>query len=188
MTHADRPHRICRARCSLLVKLSLHGGNSVQKNRCPFFFFEGLPVSGSTVSPSEPPSPSPSDSPISTSCDSSDWFDICESLLFAVSSSYSSTGREGEVKAFWKGEVGSGRCPFTPAKLAVVGVVEVGPPGSSSGVCVGWCDMGGTGARGVVGVVASPGYSPRPKPMVTDCTEVMTATVGKQARSILNES
>lgn len=49
---------ICLARCSLLVKLRLHGGNSVQKNRWPFFFFDGLPVSPSMLSQSELPSPS----------------------------------------------------------------------------------------------------------------------------------
>lgn len=32
---------MCRAKCSLRVKLNWHGGNSVQKNRCPFFFFDG---------------------------------------------------------------------------------------------------------------------------------------------------
>lgn len=61
-------YRMCLAKCSLLVKLRLQGGNSVQKNRCPFFFFEGLLVSLVTLSLSDPSLSSSSPSPIRTSC------------------------------------------------------------------------------------------------------------------------
>jgi hypothetical protein len=46
-------NRMWRARCSLRVKLRMQGGYSVQKKRCPFFFFEGRP-SPSPLSCSEP--------------------------------------------------------------------------------------------------------------------------------------
>lgn len=59
-------HLMCRARCSLLVKLSWQGGNSVQKNLCPFFFFCGRPESLAMLSSSDRPWPS-SASSMSTS-------------------------------------------------------------------------------------------------------------------------
>lgn len=64
-------YRICLAKCSLRVKLSVHGGKSVQKNRWPFFFFDGLCESPSMLSLSVASSSfsSSSPSPISTSCD-----------------------------------------------------------------------------------------------------------------------
>src|SRR5438552_16145693 len=44
---------ICLAKCSLRVKLSLHGGKFSQKKRCPFFFFDALDPSVPAISPSD---------------------------------------------------------------------------------------------------------------------------------------
>ena len=152
----SRTYLMWRARCSLLVKLSLHGGNSVQKNLCPFFFLDGLP-SASTLSASET-APSPSDSPISTSSDSSAACG-CDSSRFDTSCLSSTEdgggGCGGDTKVLLKGEVGRGRCELIPLNVGFVGVVGadwVESSGGREGTIFGgrW-----TGARGVVGVVAS---------------------------------
>jgi hypothetical protein len=98
---------MCLARCSLLVKLKLQGGNSVQKNRCPFFFFEGLLVSLVTLSLSDPSLSSSSPSPISTSrCEAMDCVDRCE---FPRLSSLLVEGVSLSSRVGVKGEEGSGR-------------------------------------------------------------------------------
>jgi hypothetical protein len=76
-------YRMCRARCSLLVKLKWQGGKSVQKNRCPFFFFEVIFASLLTLSSSETSTPSSSPPPISTSCEPTDCDDLCELSLIS---------------------------------------------------------------------------------------------------------
>jgi hypothetical protein len=93
---------MCLARCSLLVKLRLHGGNSVQKKRCPFFFFDGLPLSLVTLSLSDPslsssssPSPMCTSSTASTDCDARDW-PLLRLLLVEGVSLNSRVGSKGE--------------------------------------------------------------------------------------------
>ena len=108
---------MCRARCSLRVKLNLQGGKSVQKNRCPFFFFDTRPVSGSMVSISEAASPSPSDSSMSISCEIFDEKDCCD-----CPREMSVSGLCGDENELRNGEVGRGRWPLMPPKLSLVGV------------------------------------------------------------------
>lgn len=55
----------------------------MQKNLWPFFFLDGLPVSKSMLSASDPPSPS-SDSSMSISWDSVDWIERLESPRLAI--------------------------------------------------------------------------------------------------------
>jgi hypothetical protein len=147
---------MCLARCSLRVKLRLQGGNSVQKNRWPFFFLEGLFVSLVTLSLSEPSLSSSSPSAISTSCcEATDCVDLWElprlsSLLFE---GVSLSSREGV-----KGDEGSGRWLAIPPKLLRVGVFTDGSSARMSSTAF---DSGKKRlfGRGVVGVVSSP---PRP--------------------------
>jgi hypothetical protein len=149
----DKTYRMCLARCSLRVKLRLHGGNSVQKKRCPFFFFDGLPVSLVTLSLSEPSLSSSSPSPISMSrCEAMDCVDLCEPPLLSslLVEGVSLVSRAG------KGEEGSGRWPARPAaKLLRVGVFT---DGSSAWISSPPLDSGKNRlfGRGVVGVVSSP--------------------------------
>lgn len=114
-------HLICRARCSLRVKLSWHGGKSVQKNRWPFFFFFGLCESLVTLSLSDSSSPS-SSSAISMSPES---LDACECVERCDSSRRrpedgvcASLSCDGE-----KGVSGSARWPGMPPKSCLVGVI-----------------------------------------------------------------
>lgn len=88
-----------RARCSLLVKLRLHGGYSVQKNRWDFFFFPDLDPSALTLSPSEPSS-SPSDSSMGSRV--GELVEGCEVLLPGT--------RSASDMAGGKASAGSGRC------------------------------------------------------------------------------
>lgn len=158
---------MCRARCSLLVKLKWHGGNSVQKKRWPFFFFEADFESPFTLSSSEPSRPSSSAPPISTSCEPPDLEEICESsrtkgcLAAVVVSS----------RAGVKGEVGRGRWPARPPKLLRVGVFAEGSSAraSSAGLLSVKKLLFG---RGVVGVVSSPG---RPRGGSGTARAVLTA-------------
>ena len=144
---------MCLAKCSLLVKLRLQGGNSVQKKRCPFFFFEGRFVSLVTLSLSDPSLSSSSPSPICTSCcEAIDCVDRCEfsrlaSLLFE---GVSLSSREGV-----KGDEGSGRWPARPAKLLRVGVFADASSARTSSLAFGSVKNLLFG-RGVVGVVSSP--------------------------------
>ena len=94
----------------------------MQKNRCPFFFFEGRVESLFTLSLSEMSRPS-SSSPISISCESTDWVDLCEFSLLNTPfwPGVLATSREGV-----KGVVGRGRCPEMPMKLLRVGVFAEG--------------------------------------------------------------
>ena len=147
---------MCLARCSLLVKLKLQGGNSVQKKRCPFFFLDGLFVSLVTLSLSDPSlsSSSPSPSAISMSCcEATDCVDLCESpLLSSLLVEGVSLGSRFGVK----GELGSGRWPARPAaKLLRVGVFADGSSARTSSPPL---DSGKNllFGRGVVGVVSSP--------------------------------
>lgn len=146
---------MCLAKCSLLVKLRLQGGNSVQKNRCPFFFFEGLFVSLVTLSLSDPSLSSSSPSPICTSCwDAIDCVDRCESslLMSLLFEGVSLSSREGV-----KGDDGSGRWPARPtAKLLRVGVFAEGSSVRTSSAAFGSVKKRLFG-RGVVGVASSPG-------------------------------
>lgn len=98
---------MCLARCSLRVKLNLHGGNSVQKNLWPFFFLDTRPVSGSTLSASEASSPS-SESPISTSCEPVDCIERRESPRVTISGPRSRDESFGEENELRKGESGKG--------------------------------------------------------------------------------
>jgi hypothetical protein len=93
---------MCRAKCSLRVKLKLQGGKSVQKKRCPFFFLEGRFESLVALSLSEP-SLSSSPSPICTSC-----VDLCASSLLC-SLLLEADGVSLSSRAGTKGDVGSGR-------------------------------------------------------------------------------
>jgi hypothetical protein len=70
---------MCLAKCSLLVKLKLQGGYSVHQNLCDFFFLVDLVPSALTLSSSDPSCPS-SESSISTSSESRDFVERCESL------------------------------------------------------------------------------------------------------------
>lgn len=150
-------HLICLAKCSLRVKLSWQGGKSVQKNRCPFFFFDGLCESPSTLSLSEPSSSfsSSSPSPISTSSDSRGVCVMkCELSLFDASL----RGLSTTLLALGASS-GSGRCPSTPPKVCLVGVFA---DDSSSFVAAG-CGSGmgcGSEGRGVVGVCTILVWSP----------------------------
>src|SRR5277367_3141628 len=72
-------HLICRARCSLLVKLRLQGGYSVHQNLCDFFFLVDCVPSALTLSSSSDPSCPSSESSISTSSESRDFVERCES-------------------------------------------------------------------------------------------------------------
>lgn len=144
---------MCRARCSLLVKLRWQGGKSVQKKRWPFFFFEACFASLLTLSLSEPSRASSSPPPISTSWEPTDCEERCEfsrlRALFLLGVVLSS--REGV-----KGDVGSGRWAARPPKLLRVGVFADGSSarGSSAGLeSAKNLELG----RGVVGVVSSPG-------------------------------
>jgi hypothetical protein len=88
--HDHSTNRICLAKCSLLVKLSWHGGNSVQKKRWPFFFFDGRCESLVTLSLSDPSSSAPSSaspSPISTSSEQPDTVDLFKLPRFKDNSS-----------------------------------------------------------------------------------------------------
>lgn len=140
-------YRMCRAKCSLRVKLRLQGGKSVQKKRWPFFFFfEGRPVSSSALSGSDASSSS-SDPSMSISPDGA-------GLAERDGSSVTDAGVGGAGgKECVKGEIGSGLLLGMPVKLCLVGV--------DGGDCS--CDavdgaLSG-GARGVVGVVTSPVWS-----------------------------
>jgi hypothetical protein len=145
---------MCLAKCSLLVKLKLQGGKSVQKKRCPFFFFEGLFVSLSTLSLSDPSlSSSSSPSPICTSwIELTDCVDLCDFplLLVLLFEGVSLSSRVGT-----KGDEGSGRCPARPGKVLRVGVFAEG-----SSVRTSWAGLESVPnvlfGRGVVGVVSSP--------------------------------
>ena len=149
------------------MKLKLHGGKSVQKNLCPFFFFFGLPVSPSILSASEPPSPSPSsDSSISTSCDPNVCMDLSEFPRLSSPRWILLAGWFGDdEKELLKGDRGRGLCPSMPAKLSLVGVVSAEP--SVDGTMWGRSDVVGS-ARGVVGVVASVVKSVKPRPTLTE--------------------
>lgn len=179
-------YRMCLARCSLLVKLRLQGGNSVQKNRWPFFFFEGLFVSLVTLSLSDPSLSSSSPSPISTSrCDATDCVDLCElpRLSSLLVEGVSLSSREGV-----NGEEGSGRCPASPAKLLRVGVFTKGSSARTSSTAF----VSGKNllfGRGVVGVVSSP---PRPdggsgtvKVVLTAWNEDMVVEMWQQGLDIV---
>ena len=126
----------------------------MQKKRCPFFFFDGLPLSLVTLSLSDPSlSSSSSPSPMCTSSvASSDCVDACDCPLLGLLlvEGVSLSSREGS-----KGEEGKGRWPAIPMKLLRVGVLSEG-----SSVLVSsprfeslWNLASG---RGVVGVVSSP--------------------------------
>jgi hypothetical protein len=148
---------MCLARCSLLVKLRLQGGNSVQKKRWPFFFLEGLFVSLVTLSLSEPSLSSSSPSAMSTSCcEATDCVDLWElrrlsSLLFE---GVSLSSREGV-----NGDEGSGRWLAMPPKLLRVGVFTDGSSAARTSSTAFGSGKKRLLGRGVVGVVSSP---PRP--------------------------
>ena len=151
--HANISHatnRMCLAKCSLRVKLSWHGGNSVQKKRWPFFFFDGRCESLVTLSLSDPSSSAPSSaspSPISTSSEQPDAVDLFELPRFNDSSSL----LVRSVPCDEGGSSGSGRWPRTPPKLCRVGVSGAE---SSIGLSIsaGGCWEKRTLGVGVVGV------------------------------------
>lgn len=123
----------------------------MQKNRCPFFFLDGLFTSLVTLSLSDPSrSSSP---PISTSCEPTDCVDLCELSLLNAPLRLGGllSSRDGV-----NGEDGSGRWPARPPKLLRVGVFA---EGSSTRESSEVCDSGKNllFGRGVVGVVSSPG-------------------------------
>lgn len=145
---------MCLARCSLRVKLSWQGGKSVQKNRCAFFFFEGLSPSLPTLSLSEPSSSfsSSSASPISMSCESRGVCAVkCELSRFDASFRGLSIIRALDDSS------GSGLCPSTPPNECLVGVLAVG---SSSFVVADWAPWVASDCRGVVGVCTFPVWVP----------------------------
>ena len=147
-------YRMCLAKCSLLVKLRLQGGKSVQKKRCPFFFFDGLPLSLFTLSLSDPSlSSSSSPSPICTSsAASADCVDVCDCplLRLLLMEGVSLSSREGV-----NGDDGRGRCPVMPMKLLRVGVLrEASSLRVSSPLFESLTNV--VPGRGVVGVVSSP--------------------------------
>lgn len=108
-------NRICRAKCSLLVKLKLQGGYSVQKNRWDFFFFVDRVPSAATLSSSDPSS-SPSESSISTSSESRDFIEYCALSRFAAF-------LNSEVLAADEGSPAlESLCDGKAAKLDLVGV------------------------------------------------------------------
>lgn len=136
------------------MKLKLHGGNSVQKKRCPFFFFDGRPFSLVTLSLSDPSlSSSSSPSPICTSSAvSTDCVDVCDwpRLKLLLVEGVSLSSREGV-----NGEEGRGRCPAIPMKLLRVGVLREGSSDLTSSALFESLRNLASG-RGVVGVVSSP--------------------------------
>jgi hypothetical protein len=140
---------MCRAKCSLRVKLRLQGGKSVQKKRCPFFFLDGRFESLVTLSLSEP-SLSSSPSPICTS-----WVGFCASSLLC-SLLLEADGVSLNSRPGVKGDEGSGRWPASPANVLRVGVLA---DGSSARVSSAGFDSAKNllFGRGVVGVVSSPG-------------------------------
>lgn len=98
-----------RAKCSLLVKLRLHGGKSVQKKRCPFFFLDGRFESLVTLSLSEPSLSSSSPSPICTSwADAIECADLCDSSLLC-SLLFEAEGVSLNSRPGVNGDEGSGR-------------------------------------------------------------------------------
>jgi hypothetical protein len=112
---------MCLAKCSLLVKLSLHGGNSVQKKRCVFFFLFVTVPESLPLSPCDPEF-SPSDPSISMSAESLDFLERWESFRFGVFAAGSSV----IWASSWNGDVGNGLCaamPLAVVKFALVGVV-----------------------------------------------------------------
>lgn len=135
------------------MKLKLHGGNSVQKKRCPFFFLDGRPLSLVTLSLSESLSSSSSPSPICTSSAvSTDCVDVydCPLLRLLLVEGVSLSSREGV-----KGDEGKGRCPATPTKLLRVGVLrQASSVLTSSPLFESFVNL--ASGRGVVGVVSSP--------------------------------
>lgn len=141
--------RMCRAKCSLRVKLKLQGGKSVQKKRCPFFFLDGRFESLVTLSLSDP-SLSSSPSPICTSCVAFCASSLLCSLLFEAD------GVSLNSRAGVKGDDGSGRWPASPANVLRVGVFAAGSSARTSSAGFGSAKNLLFG-RGVVGVVSSPG-------------------------------
>lgn len=111
---------MCLARCSLRVKLSLHGGYPLQKKRwLPFFFLlDRVPSAFTLPSPSESPqSSSPavslSESSTSISSESLDFFDTVEfarawDFVLGVDSSVS-------MAPSGNGDCGNGFCVAIPA-------------------------------------------------------------------------
>lgn len=145
-------NRMCLAKCSLRVKLNWHGGNSVQKKRWPFFFFDGRCESLVTLSLSDPSSSAPSSaspSPISTSSD--DTVDLFELPRFNDASSF--FVRSGPCAD--GGSSGSGRWPRTPPKLCRVGVSGAESSAGVSGPVRCWLEKRTFGV-GVVGVLSPP--------------------------------
>ena len=146
-TSSELTYRMCRARCSLRVKLRLHGGKSVQKKRWPFFFLEGRFESLLTLSLSDPSFSSSSPSPICTSCECDD---LCESSLLCSLL----LEAEGVSLSSRAGDDGSGRWPASPAKVLRVGVLADGSSARISSLALGSVKKLLLG-RGVVGVVSS---------------------------------
>ena len=138
----------------------------MQKKRWPFFFFfDGRPLSSSTLSASDPSSPS-SERAMSMSCDNLlDLAERCESPLPASSflSSRCESCDSGKVEL--KGDIGRARLPLAAAKLFRVGVVASVSSRAGTG---GGRETSSMGARGVVGVVASPFNSFGPSVTLTD--------------------
>ena len=131
----------------------------MQKNRCPFFFFDDLWPSPSTLSSSDPSSStliSPaSASPISTSS-------MCEALLFTAPVASVRSGVPGAFAA----PSGSDFCPATPAKLSLVGVLGhdssalIGGGGRSGSLKAGFgVDGVGTLATGAASEVGRPVFT-----------------------------
>jgi len=121
----------------------------VQKNRCPFFFFELIFASLLTLSSSDTSTPSSSPPPISTSCEPTDCDDLCELSLIR---------RLGGVLPPCdgvKGVEGSGRWAARPPKLLRVGVFADGSSARGSSDCASAKNL--LFGLGVVGVVSSPG-------------------------------
>lgn len=100
-----------------------------------------------TLSSSEPSS-SPSDSSISTSSESLDLFEYCESPL--VRGFFSASVDSGTAMAAGNGSAGNGRWLASAPNVALVGVV------ASSIRAGGGGRLGAVCGRGVVGVVSSP--------------------------------
>jgi hypothetical protein len=98
-----------------------------------------------TLSSSEPSSPSSESPPISTSSESLDLFEYCESPRRGGSLASSFSGME---MVEGNGDAGSGRWLARAPKLARVGVV-------ASSRCIMGCVLGAVLGRGVVGVVSS---------------------------------
>jgi hypothetical protein len=129
----------------------------VQKNRCPFFFLDGLLlVSLLALSLSDPAPCSSSSSPILTSCDSSDLVERLELDLLRPPSGF---GEASMLCDGVKGEEGSGFWPASPLKLSRVGVFAVGSSVRLSAGAL--CEAKNLPGVGVVGVV-SPGRGAGP--------------------------